>query len=526
MQAQNRLTCGLTYAMHPTRTGTTLQNTWLLGQLLGAGGMGEVYQATDIHLGREVAVKIMLPKVAADEELAARFLKEAKMLARLDHPHLIPVYAAQTDNGTPFMVMKLLEGKPLEQFIYPEKPVPAAQAIHVASQILEGLSYLHHEGLVHRDLKPGNFIISPLGHVTILDLGVARDTHNKEMTKAGTIFGTPAYMSPEQFDKPQAVDRRSDIYSLGIVCYHMLSGTLPFDADSYVALFMKHASERHLPLPASVPPLLVQVVEKALAKEPSQRFQSAEEMREALRPLFKMAQPLLHVIPTPILLQDVGEDIEGTAIRVTPQNPTANDKTVSSKTRIVDARQLQLQDSPQRPRIKALGLLLGLLAVPVAGIAIWMVAFAPAPPQPLTPNADTKPALHQSPDLPRPVAEAEKAEPPAAKTVENGSSLDASVADVPSPAEINTPDTLTTPVTPAVVSDKGRLRLVATLKGESVFATLLVDGKRVSDAPTEVSLPAGAHSVSATGANGKTVRLSVKVQRGATTVRSIALDAP
>jgi serine/threonine protein kinase len=526
MQAQNRLTCAVTYAMRPTRTGTTLQNTWLLGQLLGAGGMGEVYQATDMHLGREVAVKIMLPKVAADEELAARFLKEAKMLARLDHPHLIPVYAAQTDNGTPFMVMKLLEGKPLEQFIYPEKPVPAPQAIHVLSQILEGLNYLHHEGLVHRDLKPGNFIISPQGHVTILDLGVARDTHNKEMTKAGTIFGTPAYMSPEQFDKPQAVDRRSDLYSLGIVCYHMLSGTLPFDADSYVSLFMKHASERHRPLPHWIPPLLVRAVEKAIAKEPSQRFQSAEEMREALRPLFNVAQPLLHVIPAPIMLEPSSALTGATAIRVTPTNRAAIDKTVSSKTHIVDVREGQPKAHPLRRNWKRVGLLLGLLAVPLAALVIWTVALVPAPPRPLALTVDNGLPVNQIPDAPPTAIKTEQTALPPGNVTENDAALDASVADLPAPVAINPTDTPTTPTTPPVVATKGRLRLVATIKGESAFATLLIDGKRVPDAPTEVSLSAGTHSIAATGANGKTVRLSVKIQRGSTTVRSIALDEP
>ncbi len=208
---------------------------------LGAGGMGEVYRARDTRLGRDVAVKVVHPRLAADPERLSRFEKEARAAAQLDHPNILVVHDVGTHEGSPFIVSELLQGESLREKL--GTPLPPKKAVDYAIQIAHGLAAAHEKGIVHRDIKPENVFVTKDGHVKILDFGVAKllpsfeksgvdtETPTESATQPGTAIGTVAYMSPEQI-RGQPVDARTDLFSFGVVLYEMLSGKRPFQRET------------------------------------------------------------------------------------------------------------------------------------------------------------------------------------------------------------------------------------------------------------------------------------------------------
>src|SRR5271163_4831245 len=211
---------------------------------LGAGGMGEVYRATDTKLGRDVALKVLPPEMAQDPERLGRFRREAKALAQLDHPNIVTIHSVEESGGIHFLTMQLVEGQPLDRLISTDR-LPVEQIVEIASALADALAAAHEKGIVHRDLKPANIMVSNDGRVKVLDFGLAKDTRPPDAgdatqsqglrTEAGVVMGTPAYMSPEQV-AGEVVDCRTDIFSLGIVLYEMASGQRPFKGRSSAEL--------------------------------------------------------------------------------------------------------------------------------------------------------------------------------------------------------------------------------------------------------------------------------------------------
>ncbi len=250
---------------------------------LGQGAMGEVFRGHDPVLNRDVAIKRISSGLDADESLRKRFKREAEAVALLNHPHIITVYELGFEADQMFMAMELLEGIDLKHAMA-QKKLGYAEKLATMEQICEGLAFAHARDLVHRDLKPANIHILPGGKVKIMDFGLAR-TAGSDMTSTGTVMGTPHYMSPEQV-KGLKADARSDVFALGCVFYELLSGRKPFDAESMHGVLFKVMQDEPTSLAEiapEVPYALVQVVERALAKDPAERFQSASELLAGLR---------------------------------------------------------------------------------------------------------------------------------------------------------------------------------------------------------------------------------------------------
>jgi beta-lactam-binding protein with PASTA domain/predicted Ser/Thr protein kinase len=246
---------------------------------LGAGGMANVYLAEDQELGRRVAIKILDDRHAADDSFIERFRREAKNAAGLSHPNIVSIYDRGEAEGTYYIAMEYLSGRSLKELIVGRGPTPIRIAIDYTRQILAALGFAHRNGIVHRDIKPHNVVVDADGRLKVTDFGIARSGAS-QMTEVGSIIGTAQYLSPEQA-RGAPVDQRSDVYSVGIVLYEMLTGKVPFTGETPLEIAMKHLSE--VPVPPSevrsdVPEDLDLVVLRALAKDPEDRYQTAEEM--------------------------------------------------------------------------------------------------------------------------------------------------------------------------------------------------------------------------------------------------------
>jgi serine/threonine protein kinase len=255
-------------------------------KVLGQGGMGVVFLAEDPQLKRVVALKAMLPVLAATESNRQRFLQEAQAAAALEHDRVIHIYQVGEDRGVPFLAMPLLKGEPLDQRLRREDMLPISEVLRIGREIAEGLAAAHDKGLMHRDIKPANvWLEAPLGRVKILDFGLARAvTGGSHLTQTGAILGTPAYMAPEQA-RGKAVDGRCDLFSLGCVMYQMSTGQLPFEAGDTIATLVVVATEEPSPpdeVNPDVPPALSDLVMDLLAKKPDDRPASAAEVIETI----------------------------------------------------------------------------------------------------------------------------------------------------------------------------------------------------------------------------------------------------
>jgi serine/threonine protein kinase len=270
-------------AVSDTLIGTLFDGRYKVVRKLGAGGMANVYLAEDQELGRRVAIKILNDRHANDEQFVERFRREAKNAAALSHPNIVSIYDRGEAEGTYYIAMEFLEGRSLKELIVQRGPAPVTVSVEYARQILSALRFAHRHGIVHRDIKPHNVLVDSEGRVKVTDFGIAR-AGVSEMTEAGSIVGTAQYLSPEQA-RGTDVDQRSDLYSLGIVLYELLTGTLPFTGDTPVEIAMKHLStvpEAPSARRPEVPRDLDLIVTRALAKDPSDRYQSAEEMEADL----------------------------------------------------------------------------------------------------------------------------------------------------------------------------------------------------------------------------------------------------
>jgi serine/threonine protein kinase/tetratricopeptide (TPR) repeat protein len=281
---------------------------------LGAGGMGDVYRAHDARLGRDVALKVLPAEVAADPERLARFRREARAVAALNHPHIVTIFSIEEAHGVPFMTMELVEGRSLDH-VLADGGLPLARLFDIGVALADALSAAHRKGIVHRDVKPANVMVTNDGLIKVLDFGLARETEGHDrseqdatflgLTQAGIVVGTVPYMSPEQIEaKP--VDHRSDIFSLGVVLYEMATGTRPFGGGSPPALMSSILKDRPRPLTelrADVPEGVWRLTARCLEKSPSDRVQSAQEAHVELKALRRswesgVSAPAVHPAPT------------------------------------------------------------------------------------------------------------------------------------------------------------------------------------------------------------------------------------
>src|SRR5213082_729424 len=262
-----------------TMIGRTFDKRYVIQRKLGSGGMAIVYLAEDQELGRRVALQLLDDRHAADEQFVERFRREAQSAAGLNHPSIVSIFDRGYAEGTYYIAMEFLDGRTLKELLVKNGPTPVPIAMDYARQILGALAFAHRGAIVHRDIKPHNIVVGGDGRLKVTDFGIARSGAS-QMTEAGSIVGTAQYLSPEQA-RGAPVDPRSDLYSLGIVLYEMLTGSVPFTGDTPVEIAMKHLSQ--VPDPPSewrseVPHDLDAVVMRALAKDPDQRYGSAEEL--------------------------------------------------------------------------------------------------------------------------------------------------------------------------------------------------------------------------------------------------------
>src|ERR1700681_1306535 len=277
----------------PLSAGTKL-GSYLVTAQIGAGGMGEVYQAHDTKLGRDVAIKVLPEAFAHDADRLSRFQREAKMLAQLNHTNIATIHGLEHSGDTHYLVMELVPGDTLQQRVKREGPVPVEEALAIAKQIAEALEAAHEKGIIHRDLKPANVKLTPEGKIKVLDFGLAKafagDASTEDMsnsptlsmaaTMQGVILGTAAYMSPEQA-KGKVVDKRTDIFAFGCVLYELLTGKQTFHGEDVTDILaaVVRAEPDWQTLPAATPAKIRDLLRRCLQKDKTQRFRDAGDAR-------------------------------------------------------------------------------------------------------------------------------------------------------------------------------------------------------------------------------------------------------
>lgn len=249
---------------------------------LGQGGMGAVYLAHQVSLDRPCALKVMSPEIAQKQDFVQRFIREARVMAKIEHPCVVRCYAVGEDKGTYYVAMELIDGRSMQDWIDGLKTLSVGDALHVTIVCAQALGHAHKMNLIHRDIKPDNILVTKNGAVKVADLGLAKAVdEDNSMTQSGTGMGTPLYMPPEQARNAKHVDRRSDIYALGCTLYKFLTGTAPFSGDSAMELIMNKEKGKFTPaarLNKQVPEKLDLMIDKMIARDPQHRYQSCEEM--------------------------------------------------------------------------------------------------------------------------------------------------------------------------------------------------------------------------------------------------------
>ncbi|HEX6312280.1 MAG TPA: Stk1 family PASTA domain-containing Ser/Thr kinase [Acidimicrobiia bacterium] len=269
-----------------TQVANVFSNRYEIQRGLARGGMAQVYLARDQLLDRPVAIKVLFPEFARDPSFVERFRREAQAAANLNHPNIVGIYDWGQERGTYFIVMEYVEGRSLRDLIRAQGALPPAQVAEIGAEIAGALAFAHRSGVVHRDVKPGNVLLTAAGRVKVTDFGIARATQNvgEALTQTGAVMGTATYFSPEQA-QGLPVDGRSDVYSLGVVLYEMVTGEPPFTGDTPVVVAYKHVREE-APRPSDrvpdVPPDLDRVIVAAMAKDLDSRYQSADDLRDDL----------------------------------------------------------------------------------------------------------------------------------------------------------------------------------------------------------------------------------------------------
>ncbi|MDQ1436094.1 MAG: eukaryotic-like serine/threonine-protein kinase [Actinomycetota bacterium] len=301
-----------------TLVGRVFSSRYEVQREIAQGGMAEVYLAHDQLLNRPVALKVLFPEYAREPSFVERFRREAQAAANLNHPNIVAIYDWGQEDGTYFIVMEYVEGRALRDLIRSEGPLDANQAAEITAEIASALAFAHRNGVVHRDVKPGNVLLTRSGTVKVTDFGIARAGASDGLTQTGSVMGTATYFSPEQA-QGLPVDGRSDVYALGVVLYEMVTGVAPFTGDSPVSVAYKHVREEVV-VPSErnpdVPPGIEQIIVTALAKAPENRYQTADDMRsDVLR--FRRGRPVVGA-PLTALTVDHPTPAATEAVRTTP----------------------------------------------------------------------------------------------------------------------------------------------------------------------------------------------------------------
>ncbi len=351
--------------MEPVDTPRIYSGRYELTHLIARGGMAQVYRAMDRQLERPVALKVLFPELSVDRTFVERFRREAQAAANLSHPNIVPVFDWGEDDGSYFIVMEYVEGRPLSAVLRDPRPIPPRQIATIGAGVASALAFAHRHGVIHRDVKPGNVLITPEGDVKVTDFGIARAVNTEEsLTQTGAVMGTAAYFSPEQAEG-KGVDSRSDIYSLGVVLYEMAVGRPPFTGDSPVAVASKHVRDMPvLPREANptVPPALEAVVMKAMAKNPDDRYASAEELRADL---------LRFADGRPVEAGDPGVTSMMAAVGVTQAVATSTGRTMAIPAG--PAPSTSREELERKKRTRNLIILLVLLLVALGVIAYFLL---------------------------------------------------------------------------------------------------------------------------------------------------------
>ena len=316
--------------MNP-KIGATLSGRYTLTERIAAGGMGEVWAAIDNVLGRAVAVKLLHPALSQESDFAERFRAEARHTASLHHPNIATVFDYGEDDGTAYLVMELVVGQPLSQIIADRAPLSAQETASILVQAATALEAAHQGGVIHRDIKPANILITPDGTAKLTDFGIARAIDAAPLTQTGQVLGTAQYLSPEQA-LGRSATASSDIYSLGVVGYEMLTGERPFDSGTAVATALAHVNQAPPPLPVTIPTGVRDVIGAALAKDPADRPASAAAMAAALG------------MPGAAL----GPDADPAIAAVTPKAPTPTTPTPTTPVGVVGPASTQVMPALTR----------------------------------------------------------------------------------------------------------------------------------------------------------------------------------
>jgi serine/threonine-protein kinase len=355
-----------------------LANRYEVGELIGRGGMADVHVGTDSRLGRRVAIKLLKPSLATDPAFRMRFRREAQDAAKMAHPTIVRIFDAGEEalpeaNGTetllPFIVMEYVDGRLLKD-ILEEGPLEPNEAMRITAQVLTALEYSHRAGVVHRDIKPGNIMITPTGQIKVMDFGIARAISDSSATIAETtaIVGTASYFSPEQA-RGETVDARTDLYSTGILLYELLTGKPPFRGDNPVAVAYQHVNSEAAP-PSSINPKVLPaldaVVLRAMAKDRFDRYQSAADFRHDIEAVAAGSLPRAK--------QPEADDFNATLFGVNPNAAAGSDEAMRQLTVDADDRIVRTQNRPPVAWIWA-----GIASVVVIFIAVvfWTINLAP-----------------------------------------------------------------------------------------------------------------------------------------------------
>jgi serine/threonine-protein kinase len=265
--------------------GEVVAGRYELEELVGTGGMSSVFRARDTLLERRVALKILHQHFTEDEQYVERFRREARAVASLSHPNIVTILDRGEDEGRQFIVFELVEGRTLAEVLHEEGRLPVPRALEIAIQVARGLGFAHEQGLVHRDVKPQNVILNGGGRAKVTDFGIARSLEVQGVTQSGAVLGTSNYIAPEQASG-RPVDRTTDVYSLGVVLFELLTGEVPFPGESFVAVAMQHVSEPPpsvLEVRQDVPVRVARAVDRALEKDPAERFPTMDAFAAELQ---------------------------------------------------------------------------------------------------------------------------------------------------------------------------------------------------------------------------------------------------
>jgi eukaryotic-like serine/threonine-protein kinase len=350
---------------------TLFDGRYRIKRKLGAGGMADVYLAEDQELGRRVAIKILNGRHANDDQFIERFRREAKNAAALNHPNIVSIYDRGEAEDTYYIAMEFLDGRTLKELVVSRGAAPINVAIEYARQILSALRFAHRHGIVHRDIKPHNVLVDAEGRVKVTDFGIAR-AGTSQMTETGSIVGTAQYLSPEQA-RGGEVDPRSDLYSLGVVLYELLTGKTPFDGETPVEIAMKHLSNAPKPpskLRPDIPPELDKVVLRALAKDPNDRYQSADEMEADLERVARGAPVSAATAATQVLpaVPAVAADTTSATMIAPPAGAPARSVPPPP---IVREEEYAEPGGPERPLWPWLLAAAFVIAAAIAGFFVW-----------------------------------------------------------------------------------------------------------------------------------------------------------